>query len=117
MNQIQNITDDPFQSQTIILPDGSSLYMELSFRQNQISWFFNTLKWNTTPGFEVHGLRVTCNPNILRQWKNKLNFGMACFSADNREPNQKEDFATGASGLYILTAAEVLAYEDYLATP
>lgn len=52
---------------------------------------------------------------MLRQWKNKIPFGLACYSVQNREPSQQQDFSSGTSKLYILNAIEVQQYEQLLA--
>jgi hypothetical protein len=110
---IQNLTDDPKQEQSITLPDGSRLFLSLYYRQSQNGWFYQELS-NVTQKFLVKGMRVVNIPNVLRQFKNLINFGLACYTQGNREPTQLQDFSSGASKLYILTQAEVLEYESYL---
>jgi len=106
MLQIQNWTTDVDQTQAITLPDGSLLTIEIYFREQQQGWFISSLTWSTT-GFTISGLRITNNVNILLQWKNLIPFGLACFTTDGYEPSLQQDFSSGASTLYILTAAEV----------
>lgn len=108
---VQQVTSDPLQTQTIILPDGSSFSLTLYFSESQIGWFITNFTYGT---FVLNGVRVTNNPNILNQWRNILPFGLACFSSQNREPTQAQDFSSGASNLYVLTQAEVLEYSEYL---
>lgn len=112
MLEILNLTDAPLQQQTVVLPDGSNLFLTLYYRPQQYGWFINTLQRGD---FTLNGLRITNNPNLLRQWKNRLPFGLACFTQANREPTEKQDFLSGQSKLYILTEEEVIAYERYLA--
>lgn len=111
MLQIQNVSDDPNQQQTLVLPDGSSLLLQLSYAQQQFVWFANI----TYGTFALNGLQITNLPNMLRQFKSQIPFGFACYSKSNREPSQVEDFASGASTLFILTAEEVQEYEAFLA--
>lgn len=111
MLQIQNITTDGTQKQSFVLPDGSSLELVMYFSSLQQGWFIKSLKYND---FELNGMRITVNPNMLFQWKNLLPFGLACFSVGNREPSQQEDFSSGAATLYILTVDEVEAYASSL---
>lgn len=111
MLQIQQVTNDTRQRQTLVLPDGTSLSIEIYFIPMQYGWFIQEV---TYQDFKVNGLRITNNLNILRQFKNQIPFGLACISVNEREPMLQEDFASGASKLYILTAEEVEAYEDYL---
>lgn len=111
MKLIQQITSDALQEQTLILPDGSGVYIQIYFRENQYGWFFNEITWNE---FTVKGLRITNSPNMLYQFKNQLTFGFACYSNANREPSLQEDFSSGASKLYLLSQDEVDEYTAIL---
>lgn len=111
MLQIQKITDDPLQTQTIVLPAGDSFTFTMYYVPLQYGWFITNFVYGS---FVLNGLRICNNPNMLYQWQNLLPFGLACFTASNREPTQQEDFVSGASNLYILTQAEVLAYTAYI---
>ena len=111
MLEIRNITTDPLQEHSIVLPGGEILEVTFYFMPMQYGWFINNMVFND---FTLNGVRITNNPNMLRQFKNQLPFGLACFSKENREPSFLEDFASRASRLYVLTQAEVLQYEAYL---
>lgn len=111
MFQVQNITQDAFQKQTMILPDGSSLVLTIYFRPLQQGWFLENITHND---FSLNGLRITNSPNMLHQFKNQINFGLACFSMNDREPSLPQDFSSGASVLYVLTEDEVNAYTEFL---
>lgn len=113
MQQIQQITKNPRQANTFILSDGSSLQMTIRFAPMQYGWFIDYLDFNNGE-FILRGLRITNSPNMLRQWKNIIPFGLACFSTGQREPSQEEDFSSASSILYLLTEAEVEEYEEYL---
>ncbi len=112
MQLIQQITSAPLQTQTLILTNGISLTLQMYFRPIQQGWFFNSLTYQS---FQLNGLRISNQLNMLRQWKNLIPFGLACISTQNREPSLIQDFASGASSLYILSAAEVAEYEAFLA--
>lgn len=108
MRKIENLTADPLQKQTVVLDDGSRLQIRLYFRPNQYGWFLDEITWNT---FTLRGLRVCNSLNLLHQWRNGITFGLVCVTAGNREPTQANDFSSGASSLYVLTAAEVAEYD------
>ncbi len=108
---IQQVTADPLQKQTLLLPTGASLTLSLYFRPMQFGWFVNSLVYQD---FTLEGLRITNSPNMLNQFRNQIPFGFACFSTNNREPTQQQDFSSGASKLYILTEAEVEEYAEFL---
>lgn len=108
---INQITANANQQQVLILPDGTSMTLVLYFSSMQFGWFIKSLTYGS---FTLTGLRISNNFNMLRQWKNILPFGMACISDGQREPTLIQDFFSGASKLYILTAAEVQEYEGFL---
>lgn len=111
MNRIINITDDSSQSQSFTLPDGTILTFTMTYFPQQYGWFFTSFIYGN---LNINGLRICNNPNMLRQWENLIPFGLACYTAGNREPTQQQDFSSGASSLYILTSAEVQAYSEFL---
>lgn len=111
MFQVNQITQDPLQSQSLILPDGTTIDMTLYFIQQQQGWFFNSLSYGT---FVLTGMRISNSPNMMQQYRNLIPFGIACYSANDREPSLIGDFSSGSSVLYILTSAEVAAYTAFL---
>lgn len=113
MQYLTRITSDPYQKHTIVLDDGTSFILYLYFRPMQQGWFAERLEYPTLD-FLLPTMRICNSPNMLYQWQNKLPFGLACFSAANREPSLQDDFISGASKLYVLTEAEVQEYTDYI---
>ena len=111
MYKISAITSDPLQKQTFNLPDGTQLKMTIYFVYQQRGWFIRELVYNN---IVIRGMRICNGINILEQFKNKLPFGLACLTKANREPMNIEDFSSGASALYILSASEVQSYSRYL---
>lgn len=108
---IKQVVSDPVQKQNLILSDGSSLSLTIRFIPLQLGWFIDNM---TYKAFVLNGVRITNSPNIFHQFRNQIPFGLACFSTANREPTQQQDFISGQSTLYILSAAEVLAYTRLL---
>lgn len=111
MNLINTLTSYPLQQQTFVLPDGTTFSMSIYYVPMQNGWFITNLTYQS---FTVNSIRITNNANMLYQWRNLLPFGLACFSPSQREPSQQQDFVSGASSLYVLTAAEVEAYAAFL---
>jgi hypothetical protein len=113
MYLIQQVTSDPVQKQTLILPNGNTLTMQMYFVPMQYGWFISQMVYGT---FTLNSLRITVSPNMLRQFKNQIPFGLACYANGVvREPSQQQDFSSNAFSLYILSAAEVIEYEELLA--
>lgn len=111
MYKIEDITSDAYQKHTLVLSDGTSFSITLYYMPMQYGWFIKEFIYGT---FTLNGLRICNNPNMLYQFKNKVPFGLACFSKDNREPMLIDDFSSGNSVLYVLTSEEVTYYESVL---
>ncbi len=108
---IPRITSNPLQSQTLVLDDGTSFALTMYFRPMQQGWFITELTYGD---FILREMRIVNSPNLLIQFMNKLPFGLGCFSTANREPSLQEDFSSGASKLYILTALETQEYLEFI---
>lgn len=111
MFKVQNLTTDARQKQTLVLPDGTQIILSLYFIPMQLGWFITSLTYGD---FVLTNVRIVNSPNFLHQFRNKIPFGMACLSPSRREPTQQEDFSSGASELYILTAEDVEQYTEFL---
>ncbi len=111
MKIIQQVTQNPNQTQTLILDDGTRVTFNLYFRPMQYGWFFESIVYKE---FTLRGCRVVTSPNILQQYKNLLPFGIACYTKDNQEPTQRQDFASGYAKLYLMSAAEVVQLTEYI---
>jgi hypothetical protein len=109
---IQQITSDPYQQQQLVLPDGSTVTIQMRYRDLQYGWFIESLTYKT---FTLQGVRICVSPNLLRQFKNQIPFGLCCLTNSGAEPTQIQDFSSGNAQLFIVTAAEVAEYEAYLA--
>lgn len=105
MLNIAKITDDPQQKQTVVLPDGTTFTINLYYVQMQYAWFISSLTCND---FTMNWTRVFNSPNMLHQFRNQIPFGLACVTANNREPTQIEDFASGAAIIYALDEADTV---------
>lgn len=111
MLQIQQITDDSKQKQNLILPDGTSAALTISFIPQQNGWFILELSYLL---FTLKNFRIFNSPNILHQYRNEIPFGLACVTKGDREPTQQQDFSSDNSKLFILTTAEVEEFTEYL---
>lgn len=59
----------------------------------------------------IQGIAITTAPNILRQWRKILPFGMLCYSASGLDPFTVNDFVNGASNLYLLDSTDISLVE------
>lgn len=111
MYKIQNITDSPLQSMTLILYNGQPVNLTMYFISMQFGWFITNLTYGS---FVLNGLRITNSPNMLYQFKNIIPFGLGCFSSQEREPTQQQDFSSGACTLFLLNDQEVQEVAEFL---
>lgn len=114
MNSITGLTTQPAQTSFILLEDGSRAKLTLFFRSQQLGWFYD-LSW---PGnaairvpFEIVGNRLVCSPNMLRQWRKLIPFGLMLYTVDSLEPMGQTCFVDGTADLILLNAADVLELE------
>lgn len=103
MNTLQGFTSQPKQSMSFVLPDGSTVFMLIQYRQQQVGWFAD-LAWQS---WTLNGLRLTSSPNLLQQYQNVIPFGLAIISANNVEPLNVTDFSDGTSVVWLLNADDV----------
>lgn len=108
MQQITNITSEPKQSLIVRLDNGETATLQLEFVESQMGWFFSV--FYNDEGSTCH--RVTNCPNIIRECKNTLPFGIACTVEDGQEPYFIDDFSTGRATLYVLNADDVKYVES-----
>lgn len=111
MYLITRISSAPLQNMNLILPDSTVVHLTLYFMPQQFGWFFTNITYNT---FTLNSLRVCNSPNMLLQFQNQIPFGIACYSSNNREPTQQEDFLSGASRLYLLGRTDMVQVYSFL---
>lgn len=104
---INKITNQAKQQMNLVGADSQQISFYLYFAASQNSWFFNISYGN----LNANGVRLTIAPNLLRNYKNNIDFGMCCISTDGFDPNNIEDFISGRVQLYLLDAAEVAQLE------
>lgn len=70
----------------------------INYNSSRQGWFLDLV----SDSFKIYGIRMTSVPNILRQWKDKLGFGICVLTENKSEPFFLEDFNTGRAKLYLL---------------
>jgi hypothetical protein len=112
MQAVTGISNLPAQILTLTAADGSAITLTLEYRPQQQGWSLD-VSWNgTSPATAMNGLRVTNFPNLLRQWRNLITFGLTCVTADGLEPLSIDAFSSGYAQLFLLAAADVARIED-----
>jgi len=110
MNQITTITDDPNQTSGIILDDGSTVQVTLSWIPAQQGWYISF----THGTFQVNLMRVVVSPNLLRKFRRIIPFGIAFITTDGYEIISQEDFVGGRATMYSLNSADVTQVETLI---
>lgn len=70
----------------------------INYNTSRQGWFLDLVSEN----FSIYGIRITSNPNILRQWREKLGFGIGVLCENYSEPFFVEDFNTGRAKMFLL---------------
>lgn len=106
-SQITNLTNFADQTSTLQLPDGTTANMQLIYQGATERWIMNL-----SYGDQIfNGIGVCCYPNILRQWKNVLPFGLMFATADQTDPFDINDFSTGRVSVFLLTPEDIATIE------
>ena len=108
MQAITNLDNSADQVTNVVLSDGSVAQFEFIYEPAIERWMFNL----THPDITVNLLNLCAGPNMLRDWRNVIPFGLACLSTDGADPFYIDDFQSGRITLYVLNAAEVAAVES-----
>jgi hypothetical protein len=113
---ISGLTSNTPQQQPIVLPDGTTLTMTLTFRPQQGTiqggWFVDYAWDGQSPPWQNNGMHLVTSPNVLRQYKNQLPFGLTVSTTDNQDPQAQTDFISGYCTLVLLDAADVIDIEQ-----
>lgn len=107
MTQVDNLTEFSDQVASLIIADGSVATVRFKFDAA-------TERWRIDVAHEEHifnGVGLCCHPNILRQWRNVIPFGLSCITSDQTDPFTFSDLSTGRAKIYLLSEADVVAVE------
>lgn len=107
-SQIENLTNFADQVTQLQLLDGTIATMELIYQGAPERWIMN-LTYN---GQSYNGIGVCTFPNIIRQYKNILPFGLAFVTADQTDPFDINDFSNGRVSVYLLDQEDVATIES-----
>ena len=110
MKQITSVTNDANQILAVVLDDGTRVSMTLTYCPNQLGWFYSL----TYGDFQVNDRRIVNSPNMLRQFRTIVPFGLACLVVDGYEPIYQSDFVSSRAALYILNEEDVAETETLI---
>lgn len=110
MKYINSITNSPNQNIIFILDDGRRINITLKYIDNQNGWFYSLIFGS----FTVNNRRIVTSPNMLRQFRNVIDFGLCCIVSDGNEPLFLDDFISKRAKLYLLDSDDVVSVEGMI---
>lgn len=110
---IDGLSSATYQKQRLILPNGDPILLTIRYSPLQYGWFITEISYDPTD-FVLQGARIVVGANMLYQWRNKIPFGLGCFTKNGQEPTQQEDFSSGFAKLFLLSEAEVTEFSEAL---
>ena len=110
MKTISGISDAATQNFTLTLVDGSKATCVLYWRDQQIGWFLDVAYLPASK--TINGLRLVASPNLLRQWRNVLPFGLAFTMPAGGDPLSKESFVSDGATFVLLEGDDLALIEE-----
>jgi hypothetical protein len=109
MRLITGITNDAKQQFDAVIEgyDVATIYLE--YKPNQQSWFMDV----TWGDFQTKNIKVVTSPNILRQFKNVLPFGVMITGVDAGDPLLLDDWLSN-NEFIMLDEADKAFIEDQI---
>lgn len=104
---MQQITITKNSQIEIINAENETYTGYINYNTSRQGWFLDLVSEN----FKIYGIRITSIPNILRQWRNKLGFGISVSCENNSEPFFLEDFNTGRAKMFLLEPDDLIIQE------
>ena len=104
---LTQLTNSASQEFTLTSETGEAIAFALRYLPRINSWVFDCSQGE----LNVTGARLANSPNLLRQWRNLIDFGLMCVSTDGGEPEFLNDLAIGRVSIYLLNAADVADVE------
>ena len=98
MLQISNLTDNANQQTTSLLSDNSSVVFSFRFLPVVQRWVMDI----SYGDFAIKGMNLCIHPNLLRTFRQRIPFGLACVAPDGVDPFDINDFINGRILLFIL---------------
>lgn len=108
MLYINKITNQASQQLRLTGIAGIQITLTLQYMPRTQTWIMGVDDGTTS----IQGLAVVCGLNLLRQWKNSIQYGICCIRADGLDPYQIDDFQNQVANLYLLDSSDVQTIEE-----
>ena len=105
-----SFTSAPKQFYQLVLDNNETADFHIRYMPRMLSWYFDISYKNTN----INNVKIVLHPNILRQFRNKLPFGLMFYTENGSpvEPFQITDFKTGRVKMGILNEEEIIQVES-----
>lgn len=113
MQLLTELTSDYKQKYSITTEDNETFDLLLEYMTQQQCWYYSI---SYGDNFVINNQRLVYSPNILRQYKNIIPFGLAVNTLDQSDPYFLEDFESGRVEVTVLTESEVEQIEAQIFT-
>lgn len=107
MRQITTLNDEYKQKFKFPISGYSDVFISIEFKPNQFAWFMN-LTWDD---FVLNNERLGVHPNLLRQFRNILKFGICITHPAHLDPYDRTAWLNGWS-FYMLDEDDIEYVED-----
>lgn len=107
MKKIVNISNNPKQHIQLVTDNGDDVDFYLEYKPRVESWFFS-FRWKN---IEANNLTVCLHPNILRQFKRIMDFGIGFRSYTKIEPFFIDAFSAGKCEMVLLNEDDIQEIE------
>lgn len=108
MQQITSITSYPCQEMQLVLDNNETVDFKIYYNARTQNWFFDLVYKE----IKINCVKIVLHPNILRQFRKFIPFGIMFSANDKVEPFQDTSFANGDCIMYVLNSEEVQQIED-----
>ena len=103
MKKIVNISNKPKQHISLKTDSGENVDFYLEYKPRVESWFLS-FKYKE---IEANNLTVCLHPNILRQFRKNIDFGIGFMSDSKVEPFSIDDFKLNKCQMILLSPDDV----------
>lgn len=103
MIEVTALTNSPKQKFNLVIEGYDVVKIYLEFKSQQEGWFLS-LDWGES--FSLKNERVSTSPNLLRQFKNLLPFGLLISGSDAIDPVTIDSWVQ-TNKMYLIEADEL----------
>lgn len=107
MIKLTQLTNAASQKFTLTSETGEAIAFALRFLPRVNSWVFDC----SFETLNINGAALVNSPNVLRGYRELIDFGLMCVTPDGQDPQFLNDFAVGRVTLYLLNPADVADIE------